>query len=62
MECPKHPGRPMGLVCGSPVCGSCYGEMLLVERMPKGGYRFTGSPMDLSKGMFGRDEHYVPRV
>lgn len=32
MECPKH--GPMQDVCGEPVCGTCYGENLLTERIP----------------------------
>lgn len=59
MECSKHPGRPMNVVCGEPVCGACYGERLMVERMPKMVQR---EPVDLSKGLFGRNEHYRPPV
>lgn len=57
MECSKHPGRPMNVVCGESVCGSCYGERLLAERLPRGP---RGEAPDLSKGLFGRNEHYRP--
>jgi hypothetical protein len=36
MECMKHPGKPMNMVCGEPVCGMCYAESLpSLPRSPK---------------------------
>jgi hypothetical protein len=54
MECPKHPGRQMNEVCGEPVCGSCFGEMLLTEPLPR---RRPGPEPDLTFGLSGHHVH-----
>jgi len=60
MECQKHPGQPMQVICGENVCGHCDGERWAVERLPS--LIQSPEPIDMSKGMFGRDEHHVPPV
>lgn len=53
-RCEKHP-LSGGVVCGEFVCGSCYGERLLTEKMQKPRPKLT---IDLTKGLFGRNDHY----
>lgn len=53
-DCEKHPGRTQE-VCGDRVCPGCYHDMLTSERQ-----RYhVSQPIDMSKGLTGRNEHYV---
>lgn len=54
MICEKHNTEPQ-LICGELVCGSCSGEQWEKEPLPKNPNPQT---IDMSKGMFGRNEHY----
>lgn len=54
MICEKHV-IDMHLICDEWVCGACYGEKLLTEPIPKPS---NFPPIDMSKGLFGRNEHY----
>lgn len=54
-DCELHPGR-MQEVCGDRVCPGCYHDMLLNTKQQP----FVWKEIDMSKGLTGRNEHYVP--
>ena len=54
-DCERHPGR-MQEVCDDRVCPGCYYDELMGSRQ-----RYhVSQPIDMSKGLSGRNEHYVP--
>lgn len=55
--CEKHPTVALQVICGSEVCGACYGEALERERYVPGKPK---PPIDMSMGLFGHNVHYRP--
>lgn len=58
MICATH-GVETNEVCGEPVCGACYGEALLAERVSTWRKNPTGV-IDMTYGLSGHDDHYRP--
>lgn len=53
-RCLVHP-ESGGSVCGEFVCGTCYGERLLTDPMPK----MRRLPeIDMTNGLHGHDLHF----